>query len=293
MGESMRIDFTKMHGLGNDFVVLDLVTQRMDLDPAVIKFLADRHYGIGFDQLLVVEPPSRPDVDFRYRIFNADGSEVEQCGNGARCFARFVVERKLSFKQRFLVETTGGIIELSIDEYGWVTVDMGSPSFEPEQIPFLPELQLGDSQYSLKANDEQVKFSVVNVGNPHAVIVVDDVLTSDFENIGPAMESHDAFPERVNVGFMQVVNDTHIKLRVFERGVGETEACGTGACAAVVAGIRQGLLKSGEDIRAQLYGGSLIIRWQEGSPIIMVGPTETVFHGSFSLSQIMKQAGLT
>lgn len=289
----MQIEFTKMHGLGNDFVMLDLVTQRMDLDPALIKFLADRHYGIGCDQLLVVEPPTRPDVDFRYRIFNADGQEVEQCGNGARCFARFVIERKLSFKNQFLVETAGGVIELSIDDYGWVTVGMGSPRFEPDEIPFRAELQLDDHLYSLKANDDQVKFAVVNVGNPHAVIQVDDVVTADVETIGPVIERHEAFPERVNVGFMQVVSDTHIKLRVFERGVGETEACGTGACAAVVAGIRQGLLKPGHDIRAQLYGGSLMIRWEEGGHIAMVGPTETVFHGQFSLNLMMRQAGLT
>lgn len=289
----MRIEFSKMHGLGNDFVMLDLVTQRMTLDTTLIKLLADRHYGIGCDQLLVVEPPTRPDVDFRYRIFNADGQEVEQCGNGARCFARFVLERKLSFKRNFLVETAGGIIELSIDPYGWVKVDMGKPTFVPDEIPFRPELKLDEHLYSLKIADQQVKFAVVNVGNPHAVIEVEDVLTADVETVGAEMECHAAFPERVNVGFMQVVNDTHIKLRVYERGVGETQACGTGACAAVVAGVRRGLLKPDADVRAQLYGGSLVISWQPEQSIAMVGPTESVFHGSFNLDDIARQAGLS
>lgn len=288
----MRIEFSKMHGLGNDFVVLDLVTQRMSLSAELIAFLADRHFGIGCDQLLVVEPPSRPDVDFRYRIFNADGSEVEQCGNGARCFARFVIERKLTFKRNISVETSAGVIQLAIDDYGWVTVNMGMPKFTPAEIPFKHDIKIGDFLYALPVEGEQIQFAVANMGNPHAVIKVDDVMTAEVERIGKAIESHAAFPERVNVGFMQVVSDTHIKLRVYERGVGETKACGTGACAAVVSGIRQGLLKENTQIRAQLYGGSLGISWQPQQPVFMVGSTETVYQGMFFLEQILRQAGL-
>lgn len=288
----MRIEFSKMHGLGNDFVVLDLVTQRMSLSAELIAFLADRHFGIGCDQLLVVEPPSRPDVDFRYRIFNADGSEVEQCGNGARCFARFVIERKLTFKRNISVETSAGVIQLAIDDYGWVTVNMGMPKFTPADIPFKHDIKIGDFLYALPVEGEQIHFAVANMGNPHAVIKVDDVMTAEVERIGKAIESHAAFPERVNVGFMQVVSDTHIKLRVYERGVGETKACGTGACAAVVSGIRQGLLKENTQIRAQLYGGSLGISWQPQQPVFMVGSTETVYQGMFFLEQILRQAGL-
>lgn len=288
----MRIEFSKMHGLGNDFVVLDLVTQRMSLSAELIAFLADRHFGIGCDQLLVVEPPSRPDVDFRYRIFNADGSEVEQCGNGARCFARFVIERKLTFKRNISVETSAGVIQLAIDDYGWVTVNMGMPKFTPADIPFKHDIKIGDFLYALPVEGEQIQFAVANMGNPHAVIKVDDVMTAEVERIGKAIESHAAFPERVNVGFMQVVSDTHIKLRVYERGVGETKACGTGACAAVVSGIRQGLLKENTQIRAQLYGGSLGISWQPQQPVFMVGSTETVYQGMFFLEQILRQAGL-
>lgn len=289
----MRIEFSKMHGLGNDFVVLDLVTQRMSLSAELIAFLADRHFGIGCDQLLVVEPPSRPDVDFRYRIFNADGSEVEQCGNGARCFARFVIERKLTFKRNISVETSAGVIQLAIDDYGWVTVNMGMPKFTPADIPFKHDIKIGDFLYALPVEGEQIQFAVANMGNPHAVIKVDDVMTAEVERIGKAIESHAAFPERVNVGFMQVVSDTHIKLRVYERGVGETKACGTGACAAVVSGIRQGLLKENTQIRAQLYGGSLGISWQPQQPVFMVGSTETVYQGMFFLEQILRQAGLS
>lgn len=294
----MFIEFSKMHGLGNDFVVIDCVTQHVSLAPEFIKFLADRHVGIGFDQLLVVEPPSRPDVDFRYRIFNADGNEVEQCGNGARCFARFVVERKLSFKNHFVVETAKGIITLDIDRFGWVKVDMGEPRFEPADIPFSPDASQNEGEpddrgcYVLEVAGETYKFFVVNVGNPHAVILVDDVLAADVANLGKAFESHTAFANRVNVGFMQVVDDKHIKLRVFERGVGETHACGTGACAAVVAGISMGLLTEAEDIRAQLYGGSLVVNWAEGSNITMIGPTATVFTGGFHLESLLKDAGL-
>ena len=248
----MLIEFTKMHGLGNDFMVIDLVTQRLDLTPELVQLLGDRHLGIGFDQLLVVEPPMRPDVDFRYRIFNTDGTEVEQCGNGARCFARFVQARKLSFKQRIRVETAGGILTLSTDRYGWVQVDMGKPSFEPDEIPFTPKaITKIQNAYHLDVDGTPVPLYVANMGNPHAVTKVEDILSADVETLGPAIESHRAFPDRVNVGFMQVMNQRHIRLRVYERGVGETQACGTGACAAVAIGIREGWLDEGVDVRVQ------------------------------------------
>ena len=266
----MLIEFTKMHGLGNDFMVIDLVTQRLDLTKDLVQLLGDRHLGIGFDQLLVVEPPMRPDVDFSYRIFNTDGTEVEQCGNGARCFARFVQARKLSFKQRLRVETASGIISLTTDRYGWVDVDMGKPKFEPDEIPFSPRATTKiQNTYHLDVNGTPVQLYVANMGNPHAVIKVDDVLDAEVETLGKAIESHPAFPDRVNVGFMQVMNQRHIRLRVYERGVGETQACGTGACAAVAVGIREGWLDEGEEVRAQLYGGSMIIKWQPGYSVTL------------------------
>ncbi|QOD12963.1 diaminopimelate epimerase [Psychrobacter sp. 28M-43] len=289
----MLIEFTKMHGLGNDFMVIDLVTQRLDLTKDLVQLLGDRHLGIGFDQLLVVEPPMRPDVDFSYRIFNTDGTEVEQCGNGARCFARFVQARKLSFKQRLRVETASGIISLTTDRYGWVDVDMGKPKFEPDEIPFSPRATTKiQNTYHLDVNGTPVQLYVANMGNPHAVIKVDDVLDADVETLGKAIESHPAFPDRVNVGFMQVMNQRHIRLRVYERGVGETQACGTGACAAVAVGIREGWLDEGEEVRAQLYGGSMIIKWQPGYSVTMTGPTAFVYEGVFSPDGLMAQAGL-
>ncbi|WP_230657191.1 diaminopimelate epimerase [Psychrobacter sp. I-STPA10] len=289
----MLIEFTKMHGLGNDFMVIDLVTQRLDLTPDLVQLLGDRHLGIGFDQLLVVEPPMRPDVDFRYRIFNTDGTEVEQCGNGARCFARFVQARKLSFKQRLRVETAGGILTLSTDRYGWVQVDMGKPSFEPDDIPFTPKaITKIQNAYHLNVEGTPVQLYVANMGNPHAVIQVDDILEAEVEKLGSAIESHQAFPDRVNVGFMQVMNQRHVRLRVYERGVGETQACGTGACAAVAVGIREGWLDEGEDIRVQLYGGSLLVRWQPGYSLMMTGPTAFVYEGVFSPDGLMAQAGI-
>lgn len=289
----MLIEFTKMHGLGNDFMVIDLVTQRMTLTPELIRLLADRRIGIGFDQLLIVEPPTRPDVDFKYRIFNADGGEVSQCGNGARCFASFVQARKLSFKQRLRVETLSGIITLSTDRYGWVQVDMGKPKFEPKEIPFAPKAitKIGNA-YRLDVDGTPVQLYVANMGNPHAVIKVDDVLSADVERLGKLIESHEAFPERVNVGFMQVINQRHIRLRVFERGVGETQACGTGACAAVATGIREGWLDEGVDIRAQLYGGSLAIRWQDGYSLMMTGPSTFVYEGVFSPDGLAASVGI-
>lgn len=289
----MLIEFTKMHGLGNDFMVIDLVTQRMNLTTELVRLLADRRLGVGFDQLLIVEPPTRPDVDFRYRIFNADGSEVAQCGNGARCFASFVQARKLTFKTRLRVETASGVITLTTDRYGWVQVDMGKPKFAPEEIPFAPKAvtKVGNA-YRLVIDGAPVSLHVCNMGNPHAVIKVDDVLAVDVAGIGAALESHEAFPERVNVGFMQVIHQRHIRLRVFERGVGETQACGTGACAAVAVGVREGWLDEGVDVRAQLYGGSLAIRWQDGYSLMMTGPTSFVYEGVFSPDGLAAQAGI-
>ncbi len=289
----MLIEFTKMHGLGNDFMVIDLVTQRMTLTPELIRLLANRRIGVGFDQLLIVEPPSRPDIDFKYRIFNADGSEVSQCGNGARCFASFVQARKLSFKQRLRVETSSGIITLSTDRYGWVQVDMGKPKFEPDQIPFTPKTitKVGRA-YRLDVDGEPVQLYVANIGNPHAIIKVDDVLDADVDRLGKLIESHEAFPERVNVNFVQVINQRHVRIRVYERGVGETQACGTGACASVATGIQEGWLDEGVDIRAQLYGGSLAIRWQDGYSLIMTGPTAFVYEGVFSPDGLAASAGI-
>jgi diaminopimelate epimerase len=272
----MRLEFTKMHGLGNDFVVIDCITQRARLETYQIKQIADRHFGVGFDQLLLVEPPSRPDVDFCYRIFNADGSEVQQCGNGARCFARFVRDRKLTRKSKLVVETASGIIELNIAPNGWVRVNMGVPRLEPAEIPFIAEQRA--LTYPIEVANRIVEISAVSMGNPHAVILVDDVDTAPVREIGRPLESHARFPERVNVGFLQIIDRNNARLRVFERGTGETLACGTGTCAAVVAGIQQGLLD--ERVRVQLRGGELDIRWQgEGHPVWMTGPTARVFDG--------------
>ncbi|MFZ3193923.1 MAG: diaminopimelate epimerase [Moraxellaceae bacterium] len=273
----MRIEFTKMHGLGNDFMVIDLVTQRMHLTPELIRRLSDRQFGVGFDQMLVVEPPDQPDVDFRYRIFNADGSEVEQCGNGVRCFARFVHERRLTKKTKIRVSTSSGIVEPEINSSGWVQVNMGYPRTEPDQIPFHAEQAA--ATYQVDVLDQSVELDVVNMGNPHTVLVVDDVKTAPVATLGAALESHTQFPQRVNVGFMQVLNRREINLRVFERGTGETLACGTGACAAVVSGIRRGLLDAGQDIRVHLRGGDLSIRWQSGDVVWMTGPTASVYEG--------------
>jgi diaminopimelate epimerase len=274
----MKLKFTKMHGLGNDFMVIDGVTQNVELSASEIEQWADRHFGLGFDQLLLVEPPTRPDRDFRYRIFNADGSEVENCGNGARCFARFVLEQKLTTNTTIRVETAGGDLELRIQEDGQVTVDMGRPRMRPEKIPFTaPEKSL---LYPLEVNGQTLQISAVNVGNPHCVLRVDDVLNADVENLGPAIESHSRFPQRVNAGFMQIVDRKTIRLRVFERGVGETLACGTGACAAVVAGIINGWLD--ETVSVTLPGGILTIHWPGEGNILMTGPATRVFEGVLS-----------
>jgi diaminopimelate epimerase len=276
----VKLKFTKMHGLGNDFVVLDGLNQKIDLSPEQFRFLADRHFGIGCDQILLVEPPSQPGVDFRYRIFNADGGEVEQCGNGARCFVRFVHEAGLTEKREIRVETRSGIIAPRLEENGEVTVNMGAPRFKPEEIPFVSD---SDAVVQpLEVNGETVDVTVVSMGNPHVVQVVDDVDTAPVEGRGPIMESHPRFPQRVNVGFLEVVDRNAVRLRVFERGSGETLACGTGACAAVVAGIRRGLLDS--PVRVTTRGGDLSIAWAgPGQSVLMTGPAVTVFSGEIEL----------
>lgn len=276
----MLLKFTKMHGLGNDFVVVDAVSRKVFFNKQQIERLSDRNWGIGFDQLLVVETPSNPDMDFRYRIYNSDGSEVEHCGNGARCFAKFVLDRGLTNKHIIDVETKNGAIQLRVLDSGLVTVDMGVPSFEPEDLPFTADIS--DSLYSITAGTEEYSMTPVSVGNPHAVIKVDQLLDEQVSNVGALIECHERFPRNVNVGFMQVINPTEINLRVFERGVGETQACGTGACAAVVAGIKHGWLSP--KVTAHLRGGDLHIEWQgEGSPILMTGPGEKVFEGQIYL----------
>ena len=277
----MLLEFTKMHGLGNDFMVVDLISQKAFLDTLTIQRLADRHFGIGFDQLLIVEPPDVPSADFKYRIFNADGSEVEQCGNGVRCFARFVHERQLTTKTKIKVQTKSGIVEPELGQNGWVRVNMGYPKFSPQEIPFIAEEM--ENLYEIQLpTDEKLTIDVVNMGNPHAVTIVPDVISADVARIGPQVESHERFPQRVNVGFMQIVDDKHARLRVFERGVGETLACGTGACAAAVSGMRRGLLSNSVEI--ELAGGQLLIEWCEGDVVWMTGPTATVYHGQLDLN---------
>jgi len=280
----MGIRFTKMHGLGNDFVVLDAVRQDFVPTPFQARFLADRHFGIGCDQILVVEPSATPDVDFRYRIFNADGGEVEQCGNGARCFVRFVHEQGLSDKPAIRVETRSGLITPRLEADGQVTVEMGVPRFQPAEIPF--DSRADQVLHRLAVDDEEIEISVVSMGNPHAVQVVADVDAAPVARLGPLIESHSRFPRRVNAGFMQVVGRHAIRLRVYERGTGETLACGSGACAAVVTGIRRGLLDS--PTRVAMPGGALTIAWQgaagNGSaPVFMTGPATTVFKGEIEL----------
>ncbi len=272
--------FSKMHGIGNDFVVIDGVNQLVKLTEGQIRHIADRHFGVGCDQLLLVEPYDGKEADFRYRIFNADGSEVEQCGNGARCFAKFVYDQGLTDKTAIPVMTAAGRIELQIQPDGQVTVNMGIPELEPARIPFI--FQQRQNRYTQEIMGKTVTFAAISMGNPHAVLTVNDVDTAPVETLGPVLESHPLFPRRVNVGFMQVVARDHIRLRVFERGVGETLACGTGACAAVVAGQLQGLLDS--LVKVTLPGGVLQIQWQgEGEPVWMTGPAETVFRGTLTL----------
>ncbi|WP_227370468.1 diaminopimelate epimerase [Halomonas sp. M20] len=277
----MLLQFTKMQGLGNDFMMIDLVTQRARLETEQIRQLADRHFGVGFDQLLTVEPPRDPEMDFRYRIYNADGSEVENCGNGARCFARFVYDQRLTHKREIRVETQGGPLTLMIEEDGRVRVDMGKPRFEPVEVPFSAEQDL--PLHALDVDGEHLEIGVVSMGNPHALLRVDDVDAAPVARLGSAIERHPRFPRRVNAGFMQVVTRQEIRLRVFERGVGETLACGTGACAAVANGIRWGLLES--PVEVELPGGRLTIEWSDkDATMFMTGPALKVFDGRVPLS---------
>ena len=275
----MHFHFSKMHGLGNDFMVVDCITQNVFFSPELIRRLADRHTGVGFDQLLMVEAPYDPETDFHYRIFNADGSEVEQCGNGARCFATFVRMKGLTNKFSINVSTKKGKILLDVENDDQITVNMGVPEFEPSKIPFRAKQM--EKTYIMRVAEQTLFCGAVSMGNPHVVTVVDSVKTADVEHLGPLLESHERFPERVNAGFMEVVSRDEINLRVYERGAGETQACGTGACAAVASGIMQGALN--EEVKVHLPGGTLIIKWKgPGKPLFMTGPAVHVFDGQLS-----------
>jgi len=276
----MLLKFTKMHGAGNDFVVLDGVRQHIELSPEQLRLLADRHFGVGCDQILLVERAQHPEADFRYRIFNTDGGEVEQCGNGARCFARFVHDKRLTSKREITVETKSGLIRPRLEDDGRVTVDMGAPVFDAALIPF--DGGSGAASEPLNVAGEMLEISALSMGNPHAAQVVADVEHAPVEKLGPLIERHPRFPKRVNAGFMQVMDRQHIRLRVYERGSGETLSCGTGACAAAVSGIRRGLLDSPVNVATR--GGALIIAWGgEGQPVLMTGPAITVFEGEIIL----------
>jgi diaminopimelate epimerase len=276
----MKLNFTKMQGAGNDFVVIDSFTRPIQLSTTQIQHIANRFFGVGCDQLLMVEKTNTPNVDFRYRIFNADGGEVEQCGNGARCFVRFVVEKGLTSKNEIAVETASGIITLKLEKNGEVTVNMGPPSFDPKSLPFLAESR--QTQYELPIGNNLLKISALSMGNPHAVVLVDNIKTVNVSELGPQIESHPHFPQHVNAGFMQIVNPHEINLRVFERGSGETLACGTGACAAVVSGIQLNLLQS--PVLVNTRGGQLNIEWMgETSPVMMTGPAQIVFEGEIEI----------
>jgi diaminopimelate epimerase len=261
-------------------VVFDAINQPVSLSTEQVRMIADRRFGVGCDQLLLVESAQQPGVDFRYRIFNADGGEVQQCGNGARCFARFVRDKGLSDKQSIVVETASGVITLTIEADGQVRVNMGHPDFTPASLPFQAEAP--QLVYELNVNNEILPIGAVSIGNPHAVMQVEDVALAPVERLGPLLESHPLFPERVNVGFMQVMDKSHIRLRVYERGAAETLACGTGACAAVAVGRRWGML--GDAVKVSLPGGDLTIRWAgEGEDLWMIGPATTVFEGTIEL----------
>ena len=280
----MKLSFTKMHGLGNDFAVVDLLTQRAKLTPAQIAVLADRHRGIGFDQLLAVEPPRRPEADFRYRIFNTDGSEAEQCGNGARCFARFVVERGLTKKQTLVLEVPRGTITATLQDQGWVEVDMGAPSFALDAFPVTLGARAEAQGLSLELATDAgpAVLTLVSMGNPHGVIFVPSVVDAPVANLGAALQAHEAFPESLNVGFCEIVDRKRLRLRVYERGVGETQACGSGACAAMAAAREQGWV--GDEVTVSLSGGELRLRWQgPGSPLMMAGPTAFAYEGQVRL----------
>jgi diaminopimelate epimerase len=276
----MLLKFTKMHGAGNDFVMLDGIRQGIQLSPEQLRLLADRHFGVGCDQILIVEKAGNKEADFRYRIFNADGGEVEQCGNGARCFMRFVHDQKLTSKREIVVETHSGLISPSLEQDGRVTVDMGAPIFEPARIPF--NGGSGAVSEPLVVAGESLDISALSMGNPHAVQVVKDVEQAPVGELGPQIENHPRFPQRVNAGFMQVMDRNNLRLRVYERGAGETLSCGTGACAAVVAGIRRGLLDSPVNVATR--GGVLTVSWDsDGAPVQMTGPAITVFSGEINL----------
>jgi diaminopimelate epimerase len=276
----MTLAFTKMHGLGNDFVVIDAINQTVFLTPEQIRLLADRHLGIGFDQLLLVETTSLPDADFRYRIFNADGGEVGQCGNGARCFMQFVHEQGLTRKDELQIETAGGPLQLSRTTDGQVTVNMGVPRLEPAEIPF--QAPLRNTTYTLEVNATRLEIAALSMGNPHAVLLVDAIDSAPVAELGPLVESHPRFPERVNVGFMEIVDTGTVRLRVYERGAGETLACGSGACAAVVAGRLQERLSA--TVKVLLKGGELVVSWSgAGHPVLMTGSATTVYQGRIDL----------
>ena len=279
----MQVPFTKMHGAGNDFVVFDGISRPIPLTPEKIRRLADRHFGVGCDQVLVVERPAAKGADFRYRIFNADGAEVEQCGNGARCFVRFVRDKRLTAKDEIAVETLSGMIYPRLEPDGSVSVNMGVPRFEPAEVPFAAPARL--PVYDLEVDGKIVNVSVLSMGNPHAVQVVPDLDEAPVNTQGPLIERHPRFPRRVNAGYMQIVDRRHIRLRVYERGAGETLACGSGACAAVVAGRQRGLLDDKVDVR--LLGGTLRVSWAgPGEPVWMSGPAVTVFEGAIDLDQL-------
>jgi len=277
----MQLRFTKMHGLGNDFMVIDAISQKVRLNPELVRQLADRNRGVGFDQLLLVEPPSEPDMDFNYRIYNADGSEVEHCGNGARCFAQFVRDKGLVLRDLIKVKTARGKAILKITGRDRVEVDMGEPELEPVQIPLTAEQKSDVYRLEIEGQGE-IELGAVSMGNPHGVVVVESVDRAPVEELGPILESHPRFPNRANIGFMQILNRNEIRLRVYERGAGETQACGTGACAAVVSGVLRGLLDS--DVTVHLPGGDLKIHWQgEGSSVMMTGPVASVYEGQIYL----------
>jgi len=281
----MRVHFTKMHGIGNDFIVLDHTKSPFQLSKEAIQSLSHRQLGIGFDQLLVVENTALEDVDFKYRIFNQDGGEVEQCGNGARCFYRFIKDKHLTDKLSIRVETKSGVIELTEDSEHMIKVNMGEPIFNPKHIPFLSDTEKNEYPISidLPHQKETITIAVLSMGNPHAVITVKDAYQAHVETLGPYLESHNLFPKRVNVGFMEIITPHHIRLRVFERGVGETLACGTGACAAAVSGIKRHLLSS--PVKVDMQGGSLSIDWKgSGHPVMMKGPAVSLYEGEIEIA---------
>lgn len=276
----MLLEFTKMHGLGNDFVVIDAINQSVTLDAETVRTLSDRHRGIGCDQVLLIETAHNTDSDFFYRIFNADGSEVAQCGNGARCFARFVHDKGMFTDKQIRVETMAGLMQLQIEADGQVTVDMGIPKFEPNDIPLRRDHR--EAEYEINFGDNTIRFGALSIGNPHAVMLVSDIDSVDVTNIGRLLESHPDFPQRVNVGFLQLIDKRHLRLRVYERGAGETEACGSGACAAMIFARQQGVVN--DKVTVELRGGTLLINWTgENSPVRMTGPACHVFDGRIDI----------